>query len=69
MVNSISFCIPSKDNLRYLKSSIKSITEFSTFEHEIIVWVDSDNDGTTDFIKQNYPKVNSLLIKIRILRV
>jgi glycosyltransferase involved in cell wall biosynthesis len=63
MVNSISFCIPSKDNLRYLKSSIKSITEFSTFEHEIIVWVDSDNDGTTDFIKQNYPKVKLLINK------
>jgi glycosyltransferase involved in cell wall biosynthesis len=49
----ISFCLPSKDNLRYLKSSITSILKNSELDNEIIVWVDSDNDGTVDWLKAN----------------
>lgn len=49
----ITFCIPSKDNLRYLKSSINSIKQNSVFDNEIIVWVDSDNDGTEKWLKDN----------------
>ena len=49
----ITFCIPSKNNLRYLKSSIVSIKKNSLLENEIIVWVDSDNDGTEDWLKIN----------------
>ena len=52
----ITFCIPSKDNLRYLKSSITSIQQNSTLNNEIIVWVDSDNDGTEEWLKQNQIK-------------
>ena len=59
----ITFCIPSKDNLRYLKSSIRSIIEFSSTEHEIIVWVDSDNDGTVSFLNKTYPQVKLLINK------
>ena len=44
-MNKITYCIPSKDNLRYLKSSIKSIKENSNSEYEIVVFVDTDNDG------------------------
>lgn len=50
----ISFCIPSKSNLRYLKTCIPSIQNNSYYkDNEIIVYVDQDNDGTVDWLKQN----------------
>ena len=46
----ISFCIPSKNNLRYLKNSVLSIRKNSHYpDNEIIVYVDEDNDGTTEW--------------------
>lgn len=56
MQNKITFCIPSKDNLRYLKNSINSIKENSSVENDIIVYVDSDNDGTTQWLTENNVK-------------
>jgi GT2 family glycosyltransferase len=54
MVNrKITFCIPSKNNLRYLKSSITSIKENSMYDNDIIVYVDADNDGTKEWLEQN----------------
>ena len=53
MVNRITFCIPSKDNLRYLKSSITSIRENSSLDNDIVVYVDADNDGTTKWLDAN----------------
>jgi len=47
----ITFCIPSKNNLRYLKSSIESIRKNSTIENDIVVYVDADNDGTEAWLK------------------
>jgi glycosyltransferase involved in cell wall biosynthesis len=55
-MNKITFCIPSKDNLRYLKSSITSIKQNSVLDNEIIVWVDSDNDKTEEWLKENQIK-------------
>jgi glycosyltransferase involved in cell wall biosynthesis len=49
----ITFCIPSKNNLRYLKHSINSIKENSMYENEIIVYVDADNDGTKEWLDAN----------------
>ena len=49
----ITFCIPSKDNLRYLKSSITSIKQNSVLDNEIIVRIDSDNDGTEKWLIDN----------------
>lgn len=49
----ITFCIPSKNNLRYLKSSIQSIKENSLHQNEIIVYVDVDNDGTKEWLDAN----------------
>jgi GT2 family glycosyltransferase len=46
----ITYCIPSKNNLRYLKSSIGSIKENSSQEFDIIVFIDSDNDGTKEWL-------------------
>lgn len=49
----ITFCIPSKNNLRYLKSSIASIKENSSIEHDIIVYVDMSQDGTEEWLIEN----------------
>jgi glycosyltransferase involved in cell wall biosynthesis len=53
MNRKITFCIPTKNNLRYLKNSINSIKENSTNENEIIVFVDADNDGTVEWLEEN----------------
>ena len=49
----ITFCIPSKSNLRYLKTCIPSIRK-NAFrpDHDIIVFVDSDEDGTVEWLEQ-----------------
>jgi hypothetical protein len=52
-MNQITFCIPSKSNLRYLKTCIPSIREnASRNDHEIIIFVDSDEDGTVEWLEQ-----------------
>ena len=48
----ITFCIPSKSNLRYLKTCIPSIRKNAyRDDHEIIVFVDSDEDGTLEWLE------------------
>ncbi len=49
----ITYCIPTKNNLRYLKNSIKSIKKYTSLQSEIIVYVDSDNDGTEKWLIEN----------------
>tara|TARA_R110002153_G_scaffold73906_3_gene192631 strand:+ start:5969 stop:7858 length:1890 start_codon:yes stop_codon:yes gene_type:complete len=57
-MNKITFCIPSKSNLQYLKTCIPSIRKNAyRDDHEIIVFVDSDEDGTVkwlDEVKDKY---------------
>jgi glycosyltransferase involved in cell wall biosynthesis len=49
----ITFCIPSKSNLRYLKTCIPSIrNNASRSDHDIIIFVDSDEDGTIEWLEQ-----------------
>ena len=49
----ITFCIPSKSNLRYLKTCIPSIRNNAyKNDHEIIIFVDSDEDGTVEWLEQ-----------------
>jgi glycosyltransferase involved in cell wall biosynthesis len=51
---SISICIPSKNNLRYLKTCIPSIQQNAYHKDiEIIVFVDQDNDGSVEWLKSN----------------
>jgi glycosyltransferase involved in cell wall biosynthesis len=51
-MNKITFCIPSKSNLRYLKTCIPSIREnASRDDHDIFIFVDSDEDGTIDWLE------------------
>ena len=48
----ITFCIPSKSNLRYLKTCIPSIRNNAHRKyHDIIVFVDSDEDGTVEWLE------------------
>jgi len=48
----ITFCIPSKNNLRYLKACIPSIRKNSyRKDHDIIIFVDKDTDGTVEWLK------------------
>ena len=58
-MNQITFCIPSKSNLRYLKTCIPSIREnASRNDHEIIIFVDLDEDGTVEWLEQVKDKYN-----------
>lgn len=53
-MDKITFCIPSKTNLRYLKTCIPSIRKNAyRKDHDIIVFVDSDEDGTIEWLKLN----------------
>lgn len=55
----ITFCIPSKNNLRYLKSCIPSIRKNAhRKDHDIIVFVDKDTDGTVEWLKENAEELN-----------
>jgi GT2 family glycosyltransferase len=54
MIPKFTFCITSKNNLRYLKYAVKYIQEnCHRKDHNISVFIDSDNDGTTDWCKEN----------------
>ena len=49
----ITFCVPSKNNLRYLKLAIESIKKNSYYKtNEIFVYVDKDEDGTVDWLNK-----------------
>jgi len=58
-MDKITFCIPSKSNLRYLKTCIPSIRENAyRDDHDIIVFVDSDEDGTIEWLEEVKDKYN-----------
>lgn len=58
-MNKITFCIPSKSNLRYLQTCIPSIRNNAyRKDHDIIVFVDSDEDGTVEWLEQNAEEWN-----------
>jgi glycosyltransferase involved in cell wall biosynthesis len=55
----ITYCIPSKSNLRYLKTCIPSIRNNAHRpDHDIIIFVDSDEDGTIEWLEQVKDKYN-----------
>ena len=52
-MDKITFCIPSKSNLRYLKTCIPSIRKNAyRDDHDIIIFVDSDEDDTVEWLEQ-----------------
>jgi len=55
----ITFCIPSKSNVRYLKTCIPSIRKNAyRKDHDIIIFVDSDEDGTVEWLEEVKDKYN-----------
>jgi GT2 family glycosyltransferase len=56
-IPNFTFCITSKNNLRYLKYAISYIKD-NCFNknHEILIFIDSDNDGTEEWCKLNEVK-------------
>lgn len=48
-----TFCITSKNNLRYLKHAVYYIKQNSAVEHDILVFIDADNDGTEKWCTEN----------------
>ena len=58
-MDKITFCIPSKNNRRYLEACIPSIRRNSfRDDHDIIVFVDADNDGTVEWLESVREKYN-----------
>ena len=58
-MDKITFCIPSKSNLRYLKTCIPSIRKNAyRKDHDIIIFVDSDEDGTVEWLGEVKNKYN-----------
>ena len=58
-MDKITFCIPSKDNLRYLKTCLPSIRKNAyRNDHDIVIFVDQDNDGTVNWLEKNAEKYN-----------
>jgi GT2 family glycosyltransferase len=47
----ISFVIPSRNNLKYLKQAVESITRCYGFDHDIVLLDDASTDGTWDWIQ------------------
>jgi glycosyltransferase involved in cell wall biosynthesis len=47
----ISFVIPSRNNLKYLKHAVASIEEYYNNEHDIILLDDASTDGTWEWIQ------------------
>jgi glycosyltransferase involved in cell wall biosynthesis len=48
-----TFCITSKNNLRYLKHAVFYIKENSIRDHDILIFIDADNDGTEKWCIDN----------------
>lgn len=51
MTPSISFVIPSYNNLRYLRNAYRSVRQYAGDQHEIIVLDDASTDGTVEWLK------------------
>ena len=59
----ITFVIPSKNNLRYLKWAIPSIRKNAyRDDHDIIVFVDKDEDGSISWLEENKHKYDFRLL-------
>ena len=45
--------IPTFNNLDYLKLCLKSLKKNSSYEHDIIIFINEGNDGTLTYVKDN----------------
>ncbi|MDD3977829.1 MAG: glycosyltransferase family 2 protein [Methanomicrobium sp.] len=53
----ISIIIPNYNGKQFLKNCLNSISDQSYFEKEIIVIDNGSSDGSSDYIKENFPEV------------
>ena len=54
IIPDFTFCITSKNNLRYLKYAVQYIRENCyNKDHKILVFIDADEDGTEEWCKDN----------------
>ena len=58
-----SIIIPTFNNINYLKLCLKSIKANSSYNHEIIVYINEGSDGTLEYVRRNnlihsYSKIN-----------
>jgi len=51
-MNLISFILPSRNNLKYLKQAYRSIRENSEHQHEICIASDASTDGTVEWVQE-----------------
>ena len=48
-----SIVIPTFNNLNYLKLCLESLKKNSSYNHQIIIFVNDGNDGTLQYVKDN----------------
>ena len=48
-----SIIIPTYNNLNYLKLCLESLRKNSSYNHQIIIFVNEGNDGTLQYVKDN----------------
>ena len=61
-MNLISFILPSRSNLKYLKQAYRSIRENSEHPHEICMADDFSDDGTWEWMTEIYKKDKNVQI-------
>ena len=63
-MNLISFILPSRNNLKYLKQAYRSIRENSEHPHEICIASDASTDGTVDWVQEIMKKDENVKLHI-----
>jgi len=63
-MNLISFILPSRNNLQYLKQAYRSIRENSEHPHEICIASDASTDGTVEWVQEIMKKDENVKLHI-----
>ena len=63
-MNLISFILPSRNNLKYLKQAYRSIRKNSEHQHEICIASDASTDGTVEWVQEIMKKDENVKLHI-----
>ena len=63
-MNLISFILPSRNNLKYLKQAYRSIRKNSEHPHEICIASDASTDGTVEWVQEIMKKDENVKLHI-----
>jgi len=63
-MNLISFILPSRNNLKYLKQAYRSIRKNSEHQHEICIASDASTDGTVEWVREIMKKDENVKLHI-----